>query len=77
MSGLASGAPVAPPCADTCRQVIVDVLAEHGGEANASWRPPLFPSGYEPLNMTCPHGFLWFAEPTSEQRLRWAEEGVR
>ena len=60
----------APPCADECRAV----LREHaeavlrGVEVILTWAPPLFSSGYEPLNMRCPHGVSWFMEPTAEGR---------
>jgi len=66
----------APPCADECRQVILDIVAVRGVEAHVTWAPPLFPTGYEPLNMSCPHGVPWFMEPTTEQRIRYAQEGT-
>lgn len=73
MSGRPKGA---PPCADECRKVIVDGMAEMDTEVHAIWVQPLPPSGYEPLNMRCPHGVLWFMEPTSKQRARYAREGT-
>lgn len=62
-----------PDCADECRRVLLDIFAAKGGDVHVTWVPPLFPTGYEPLDMRCSHGVLWFAEPTSEQRLDWAE----
>jgi hypothetical protein len=38
--------------------------------------PPIVPSPYEPLNLTCPHGVAYYAEPTSEQIAQWAADGV-
>ena len=39
-------------------------------------RPPVVASGYEDLKLRCPHGVRWYAEPTSDQQMRWAQEGV-
>ena len=66
----------APPCAHECRKVLIDGMAEQGTEVHATWAPPLFPTGYEPLNMRCPHGVAWYMEPTAEQRNRYAQEGT-
>lgn len=57
-----------PACAEQCRRTLVAGMAERGIEVAATWAPPLFPSPYEPLNMRCPHGVLWFMEPTAEGR---------
>lgn len=62
-----------PECAEECRRVLLEIFAAKGGDAHVTWAPPLFATGYEPLNMRCPHGVLWFAEPTAEQRLAWGE----
>lgn len=59
-----------PAC--DCRQIILDLYAARGVDVNVSHLPPLVDSGYEPLNMHCPHGVHWYAEPTSEQRARYA-----
>lgn len=46
-------------------------------EVNVSpWRPGLTAAPFADLTLRCPHGVRWHAEPTSEQRLRWAEERV-
>jgi hypothetical protein len=66
----------APACADECRRVLVEGMAAMDTEVTATWAPPIFPSGYEPLNMRCPHGVLWHMEPTTEQRLRYEREGT-
>lgn len=65
-----------PDCADRCRRVLLDIFAAKGADVHVTWLPPLFPTGYEPLNLDCPHGVLWFAEPTAEQRLTWAKEAA-
>lgn len=65
-----------PPCAEECATVVRDGLAERGIEAHVTWVPPLIPSDYESLDMRCPHGVLWFTEPTSEQIARWVEKGT-
>lgn len=65
-----------PPCADECRAVLLTHYAEVGVEANVSWEPPTFAPAYEPLNMRCPHGVLWYAEPTTEQVADFVRDGV-
>lgn len=59
---------------DGCGALLVRMYRERGIDANASTVPPLVDSGYEQLNVRCPHGVLWFVEPTSEQRAAWARE---
>lgn len=67
----------APACAEECRRVLLDIMAARGADVHATWAPPLFPTGYEPLNMRCPHGVPWFMEPTAEQRIKWEAGQVR
>jgi hypothetical protein len=64
-----------PPCAAHCRDEVRRIFEpfSRGVEVFITWAPPLFPSGYDPLGMTCPHGVLWFMEPTAEGRARLAE----
>jgi hypothetical protein len=57
--------------------VIIDLMAERGCEVNATWSPPLFPTAFEPLDMRCPHGVLWYAEPTTDQLADWVRKGVQ
>ena len=73
---LSGRTPSPPPCADECRRVIVDLMAQQDTEVHATWVAPLFPTGYAELDMRCPHGVPWFMEPTAEQRLRYAQEGT-
>lgn len=65
-----------PPCGEECRRILVDGFAERGADVHVTHLPPLFPTGYEPLNLSCPHGVHWYAEPTAEQRVRWAQDGT-
>lgn len=59
-----------------CDKEVRDRLAEMGVEAHVTSEPPVIPSPYEDLGMRCPHGVRWYAEPTSEQIAKWADEGV-
>lgn len=67
-----------PSCFKVCGQTILDHFASQGVGISAVTRRPgwMVPNGYEPLNLTCPHGARWHAEPSSEQRARWAADGV-
>ena len=65
-----------PACAAGCGELVRRGLADQGIEAHVTHIPPLQPTPYEPLNMRCPHGILWFTAPTSEQIAKWVEEGV-
>lgn len=65
------------PCYAKCGSFLKRRYADDFGiDVNVSTVRPLFPTGYEALDMRCPHDVLWYAEPTAEQRLRWAEEQV-
>lgn len=64
----------APRCG--CRDQLAAMYAEQGIEATVTHVPPIFPSGYEQLGGTCPHGTLWHTEPTREQIIRWQKDGV-
>lgn len=59
-----------------CKQTIVDHFTAEGIDAHVTDLPPIVPTPYEPLNLCCPHGVLWFAEPTGDQRAKWASEGT-
>ena len=65
-----------PPCAVECRAVLEDHLRIQHIEATISHLPPLVKTPYLPLDMLCPHGVLWYLEPTSEQIAEWAKGGV-
>lgn len=65
-----------PDCAEECHAVLLGHWRRFGIEAIFSWMPPLVDSGYEPLDMTCPHGVKWYGEPTTEQIAAWARDGV-
>lgn len=60
-----------------CGGVIKARYADDGIETFVTeWRPDLFPTGYDDVGLICPHGVRWHAEPTAEQKLKWAAEGV-
>lgn len=64
------------PCEKECGAFLREAIAGLGVEANFSTLPPLFDTGYTALDMRCPHGVLWYAEPTAEQRAAWIRDGV-
>jgi hypothetical protein len=60
-----------------CREFLIGKYAEMGIEVAVSpWTPAIIPTTYEPLNMRCPHGVKWHAEPTTDQQAEWARGGV-
>ena len=65
-----------PECASECRELLLDGFRRHGIEAHITHVPPLIPSDFESLNMRCPHGVMWYTEPTGEQREQWAREAT-
>lgn len=78
-----SNTPSVPPCESECHEVFLDSWRETCAmagveeiEAHVTHVPPLVSSGYDLLAMRCPHGVLWYAEPTSEQIAKWAKAGV-
>lgn len=66
----------APACEKECGAFVRKAIADLGADAIVSHLPPLIPSGYAQLEMRCPHGVLWYTEPTSEQIAQWAKDGV-
>jgi hypothetical protein len=60
----------------SCRDTLEASFRARGIDAHVTAIPPIVPSAYEPLNLTCPHGVAYYAEPTSEQIARWAADGV-
>lgn len=63
-------------CVGVCDEFVRGKLAAMGVEAHVTHVPPLVRTDWEPLNMRCPHGVLWFTEPTSEQMAAWTEDGA-
>jgi len=63
-------------CALMCKAALVGFMAGLDIEIHATTVPPIFPTPFGPSNLVCPHGVLWFCEPTSDQRVRWAESGT-
>jgi hypothetical protein len=62
---------------EACRSVIKDVMADLGAEVTVSTLPLLRPSPYDPNPMSCPHGTVFYTQPTNEQILRWRRDGFR
>lgn len=66
-----------PACASKCRQLLLDMIKGTMAEgAHVTHLPPLVVPVYDPLNVTCPHGVTWYMEPTGEQIMQWAADGV-
>lgn len=61
---------------DGCKDVCLNWFRERGMDVTVTTAPPLIETGYEALDMYCPHGVLWYAEPTSEQRRDWFRAGT-
>lgn len=65
-----------PPCADECQVLLEELMRQQCIEATVSYLPPIVKTPYLPLDMRCPHGVLWYAEPTSDQIEQWKRGGV-
>lgn len=55
-----------------CARVIVEAAASRGGSITASTKPPLVAGPYAGDGFKCPHGVMYWVEPTGEQIARWA-----
>lgn len=58
-----------------CRQMLVDGMARLGAEVFVSTAPPLVPNPFTEV-FECPHGTVWFMEPTGEQHAQWVRDGT-
>lgn len=47
-----------------------------GVDVTATDEPPIVIGPFIPFAKRCRHGVVWYAEPTGEQRVDWAERGV-
>lgn len=65
-----------PECDSECGELLRRQFGEEGIDAHVTHVPPLFQSPYENLNMRCPHGVLWYTTPTSEQIVKFLEDGA-
>lgn len=63
-------------CAEFIRTQLNEIAAKHGGtcESVVSTAPPIVDTGYEQYAYECPHGTVYWVEPTSEQMARWAAD---
>lgn len=59
-----------------CPKVLRQELAKLGCEVTVSAAPPLVMNPYVD-SMRCPHGTVYYFEPTSDQIAAWARDGVR
>lgn len=59
-----------------CPKVLRQELSKLGCEVTVSEAPPLVMNPYVD-SMRCPHGTVFFFEPTSDQIAAWARDGVR
>lgn len=59
-----------------CAAYIKAFFAAHDQEVTVSTLMPLVDVPYEDLGMICPHGVRFYAEPTTDQILKWARDGV-
>lgn len=63
-------------CAELLRKLLLEIAEKHhpgvGCEAIISTVPPVR-SVYRIEAHRCPHGTVYYCEPTSEQIMRWAE----
>lgn len=62
-------------CPAACLEDVRERFVLQGIDAHVTTVPPLIPTGFEELGLTCPHGVRLYAEPTSEQRVAWASRG--
>lgn len=66
----------------TCAEFLLKQFAAigeekgYGCEVTVSTAAPLVAGGYQEAGYECPHGVVYYVEPTSDQILRWAREKV-
>lgn len=59
-----------------CDQQVMAHFVERHIDVIVSDKPLFIDSDYEDLAMRCPHGTVWYAEPTRAQVVRWWRDGV-
>ncbi len=59
-----------------CREYVRQTMAELGCEVTVSTAPPLVEGPYENEGFKCPHGTTYWVQPTGEQIMQWARDGV-
>lgn len=59
-----------------CRDILEAHFKAQGIDAHVTAVPQIVDTGYEQLNLTCPHGVPYYAEPTSEQIAQWVKDGT-
>lgn len=60
-----------------CARFLAEFMAEKGVEITVSTQPPLVLGPYTEDAFECPHGSLFYLEPTGEQIAQWVKDGVR
>lgn len=58
-----------------CRETVLAYFNDRGIDAEVGVIAPIAPA-YDPLAMRCPHGVVWYAQPTPEQIEAWTQVGV-
>jgi hypothetical protein len=61
----------------TCADVLREVMASMGVDIVASTAPPIVSTPYVTDPFSCPHGVLFWIEPTSEQIAQWVRDAAR
>lgn len=64
-------------CAGNIQDRLSAIAAMDGRncETIVTTAPPLIDNGWTQA-YECPHGVMWFVEPTSEQQAEWARDGL-
>lgn len=60
-----------------CPDILRGASSELGVDVTVSAEPPLIRGPYTTHPYRCPHGSLYWIEPTGEQLAAWARDGVR
>lgn len=68
--------PATPPDHNDCARFLVDSMAKLGCEIAVSTHPPLVATPYRQPPARCPHGVLFWFEPTTDQIAVWVRDGV-
>ena len=61
---------------DACRRLLVDIMTGMGCEVIVSTAAPLTETDYDPNPISCPHGVVYYMQPTNDQIIRWRNERV-
>lgn len=65
-----------PHAHEDCARILGEIMAAKGCDVTVSTLPPLVFGPYACEALECPHGALFYMEPTGEQIAQWAKDGV-